>query len=275
MANNKLRGDGDNIRSYGSFYYFADCLYNGFLPLWNPYSNSGEPFFVIYPPCIRSGEMDLLFMVSLGKLLKVSFLSLFTWSIFFRFVIFISGCYFFFRQVSRYKISAFLAFLTISFSSFNLVCLAGNGLAYVLPSYIFPWTFLFLLKFLEEKEIKYILPSIFFFTPFLGKGFLRFKPKMFLTNCKVSLLAISIFLLMTLKIVPEISYIPKIVNIIREYIFTTRQQLYPNDFFPLLLPYYRLGDAGPLYFLEGDFLYIGLIPILLLILGILFSPHRY
>lgn len=291
----------DSLLWYGIFSYFTDCLHNGFLPLWNPYMNSGEAFFLNIP-ILRLWDPSTLFLVLIGKFLKINLLTLYHYDLLLRFLIFICGCYFFFRNIAKYRISAFITFIVISFSLLSVSYLRQH--AFILYIYLLPLILLSIFRFLEQKKALYliggaalfgiILPShnsmftltfifILLLSLFLTKSFPLSKLRLFLGNYKISLLAIFIFSFFGLMIIPlGVMFKYDIIPVVR--IFAARLPAYslPADFLGLLVPYYfpchflhgLLVDITPLEMSES-FLYIGLLPLLLSIVGLFFSRHRY
>lgn len=293
----KLTVSHDTFRTgYGIFAYFFDCLHKGLLPLWNPYSNCGEPFFVVNLAFLHLWDPSALILLLIGRFIKVDIFFLYELHFLLLFLIFISGCYLLFRYIARYKLSAFIAFITITFSSISVSYLRQLGL--ILHIYTLPWILLFTLKFIDQNEKRYLLGlslflaltlqsyglmytviflAIFFFSLLLfnSEEFIKLLFKRIRENYKTILLAIIFLFLLTLKVLPEIFYMNKIIPVSRIDV-TYSAYSKPWDFLALLAPYYY-----SIYFLYDTkimseaFLYIGLFPLFLSIVGIFLGRHRY
>lgn len=290
----------DSLLWYGIFSYFSDCLHNGFLPLWNPYMNCGEPFFLNIP-ILRLWDPSTLFLVLISKFLKVNFLTLYHYDLLLRYIIFICGSYFFFKHIAKYKISAFVAFIAITFSSLSVSYLRQH--AFILYVYLLPLILLFTFKFLEQKKPAYLIGSaslfgiaipshnsmfilsfifILLLSLFLTRGLPLPKPRLFLANYKISISAILIFVLLGLMIVPlGLMFKQDVIPVVRIEAAPWPAYSLPADFLGLLVPYYfqchflHILPVELMPEMSESFLYIGLLPLLFLIAGLFFSKHRY
>lgn len=290
---NELSVTHDSIIWYGLFSYFADCLHNGFLPLWNPYMNCGEPFFLNIS-MLHLWDPSTLLLVLIGKFIKINFLTLYHYDLLLRYIIFICGSYIFFRRAVKYKISALIGFITISFSSLSASYLRQHG--FILTFYLLPWILLFICNFLERRNPKFLLWIAFLFgitIPsqhsmfaissltilllflFLTKGLPRPRLKIFTKNYIMCFVALFIFILMISLLVAYFLYSRDVVPTVRIFEAPGAAHSFPADFSNLLTPYSFMLHFFNWYFMSESFLYIGLIPLLFVIIGLWFSRHKY
>lgn len=290
----KLTVTHDSIIWYGIFSYFVDSLHRGFFPFWNPYMNCGENFFLTLSNMHLLDPSTLLLILT-GKLLQINILSLYHYDLLFRYLIFITGSYLFFRYIAKYKISAFIAFVALSFSSFSTAYLRQH--AFLLTFYLLPWILLYIFKFLEEQDAKFLLWLAFFLgislpsyhsmfiivsiailliSLFFTKGLPALRIKAFLKNYKLALSALFIFLLLVVNLLPQyLQYSRAIVPTARLYEAPLAANLLRADFFNLFAPYSFLLHFFNWNYMSESFLYIGLVPFLFAIIGIVFSRHKY
>lgn len=290
----KLTVTHDSIIWYGIFSYFVDSLHRGFFPFWNPYMNCGENFFLAISN-MRLLDPSTLFLIFASKFLKIDFLTLYHYDFLFRYIIFITGSYLFLKYIAKYKISALIAFITISFSSFSTSYLRQN--AFILAFYLLPWILLYILKFLEQRDTKFLLWITFFLgitipsyhsmysivsiailliSLFFTKGLPKPKIKIFLQDYKLSLGAFFIFLLLTINLLPQYwLYTHSIIPTARIFEAPAAANSFPADFLNLLVPYSFLLHFLNWNYMSESFLYIGLIPIFFAIIGLYFSRHKY
>lgn len=284
----------DTIIWYGVFSYFADALLHGFFPFWNPYMNCGEPFF------LNIGTLHLLdpsalFLIFIGKLFKANIFELYHYDFFLRYVIFILGSYFFFRYIAKYKLSALIATITITFSSLGVTYLRQQG--YILPFYLVPWILLTIMKYLEQGHIGSLIglafllgimlpsqhsmfPIVFLFilclSLVLTKGLPRPQWKIVREHYRVVFASIFILFLLTVNSLPVyLKYIQDVIPTVRIFEAPLAASASPADFFNLVIPYSFIFHFFNWYYMSDAFLYIGLIPLLLCFLGIYFSKEKH
>lgn len=288
----------DSILWFGAFSYFVDCLQHGILPLWNPYMNCGEVFFLNIH-VLHLWDPSTLFLVFAGKFLKVDTLTIYHYDLLLRYLIFISGGYVFFRRIAKYKFSAFIAFIALSFSALCSSYLKQH--AFILSFYLLPWILLYSFKFLEEEsplsfiwlaflwgiafcsyQAMYLISSVFvlFICVFLSRGFDFSKKEYFSNARKYGLAALLIFLLLSLNLLPVfLTYTRHTVPTLRIFEAPMAANSYPADFFNLVAPYSFMLHFELLYFnsifMSESFLYIGLIPLFFAIVGLFYSRQRY
>ena len=291
---NKLMVSHDSIIWYGIFSYFVDCLHQGFLPLWNPFMNCGEIFFLNIN-ILHLLDITTLFLIFIGKFVKIDTLVLYHYDLLLRYIIFICGGYLFFRHVAKYKISAFIAFISLSFSSLAVSYLKQH--AFILAFYLMPLILLSILKFLEQQKPKFFLSTVFLLGValpsyhamfiissvsvllmciFLSRALPAPKFTMFLKNYKVCLGGFFIFILLTIRLLPVyLTYTHNVIPVVRIFEIPSGAYSLPTDFFSLLVPYSFMLHFSNWYSMSESFLYIGLIPLLFAIIGLCFSRHKY
>lgn len=290
----KLAVTHDSAIWFGIFSYFVDSLHRGFFPFWNPYMNCGELFFLNIN-VLHLLDPSTILLILIGKLLKTDLFTLYQYDLLVRYIIFICGCYLFFRYVSKYKISALIAFITITFSTCSISYLRQH--AFLLAFYLIPWILLYILKFLEQRQPKFLVfiafflgiafysyqsmfiicsASILLLTIFLTKGLDKFKLKTFSIDSKFALGAFFIFFLLVLNLLPAyFTYKFDVVPLARIYEAPAGAHSFIPDFFNLLTPYWIILHFFNWNFMSESFLYIGLLPLLFLVLGLCFSKHKY
>lgn len=288
----------DSIIWFGVFSYFFDCLRLGILPLWNPYMNCGEIFFLNIH-VLHLWDPSTLLLVLAGKFFRINTLTVYHYDLLFRYLIFISGSYIFFRRLAKYRFSAFFAFITLSFSAICSSYLKQHG--FILSFYLLPWILLYTFKFLEEDNPLSLIGlallwgvafcsyhsmylifsvSLLFVCVFLFKGF-DFSRKSYFSNARKSgLAALFIFLFLSVNLLPVfLTYTRDTVTTLRIFEATKAATAYPADFFNLFAPYSFMLHFEMIYFksilASEAFLYIGLIPLFLAIVGLFYSRHRY
>jgi len=78
----------DTLRHYGPFAYFADCIQHWILPLWDPYLETGQPFWVISPGAVYAWQPWTLAAIFFGKWFGVGLLNLYQYDLLIRYLIF-------------------------------------------------------------------------------------------------------------------------------------------------------------------------------------------
>jgi hypothetical protein len=293
----------DAIWFYGVFHYFAESLYNGFFPLWDPYNYCGQPFYT------NIGILHMLnpiavFIIFIGKIFKFSLLSIYHWHYVIKLIVTGIGVYLCYRQTTKYRISSLFLLFVFFFSSFTFASFRQPGVLY--PISWTPWMMFFAIRLLRRWDwfnliglalflgmsmmaytgITLLIFLIFFALSFLitdrsvlkkavrpGKNILKI----------VTLIAIVFFLSMHLLGV----YVVKNDHIPMARLMTSAAQessfdslgggVYSTlgDFTGLVNPVfgtkgYFAGRGG----LSEAFLYIGLFPLALSLIGMIFGRHR-
>ncbi len=155
----------DSIQWYGIFQYFAESIYNGSWPLWNPYTHAGEPFYYNY------NQMHLLEPVGLvciliGKLLHVDILTIYHWSFVLKILFMCLGTYLLLRRFYKHFFTRGVIFIVILFSSHTIICMRLLGLVEVF--YWTPWVLFALFRIFADKRSVF---SWILFATFLGLSF--------------------------------------------------------------------------------------------------------
>jgi|GEM_PF-3141567 len=137
----------DTIVWYGSFNYFLLCLAQLELPLWDPYSFSGTPFFLEFN---GHGMLDptVLLLVPLIWIWDFSVLDLFHWHYGFLLFIYYAGTYALSLHLSNNKWAALLG------AALLLFVVGGNGFRQhgIWSSAVYaPLILLFLLKLISPR----------------------------------------------------------------------------------------------------------------------------
>lgn len=287
----------DSIIWFGAFSYFADCLQQGILPLWNPYMHCGEIFFLNIH-VLHFWDPSTLLLVFMGKFLKINTLTVYHYDLLLRYLIFISGGYFFFRRVAKYKLSAFIAFIALSFSVLYNSYLKQHGL--ILCFYQLPWILFLTFKFLEERDpvlllwlalfwgvtvysgyhAMYIISSVAVLLAcvFLSKGFMFPKGSGFIKKREreFAFVAILIFLLLSANLIPAfLTYYNDTAPSVRIFEAPLAAYSFPADFFNLFAPYSFIIHFFNWFTMSEAFLYIGLIPLFFAVVGLFYSRNRH
>ena len=90
----------DALFWYPNFNYFINCLAQGVLPLWDPYSFAGAPFYLNHTLLGALDPLVLLF-VPLVKYLHLDLFTAYQASYLLRFLVFYSGCYLLISSFTR------------------------------------------------------------------------------------------------------------------------------------------------------------------------------
>ncbi|MFA5336812.1 MAG: hypothetical protein WC330_00600 [Candidatus Omnitrophota bacterium] len=297
----------DSIWWYGAYHYFADSLSGGIFPYWDPYNSCGQPFYYNLG-ILRLQEPITIGFILLSKILHISILTIYHWEYMLRILFVGIGTYLCYRQTNKYLLTNLLVFLIFIFSSFATTCLRQNGVLYIL--FWVPWVVYFLLRLLKNINL-YNMVGLSFF---IGLSLCNYQGVYLLVYLFIILLtllinqrkylssqikniknlrliifgAIIIFILALPllgvyieqnKIVPitrlhSKSAITKGIEVEYSSVAASGTHSSPADFLELVFP---LAAKG--YFFGWDvsecFLYIGLFPFLLSIIGIFFSKEKY
>lgn len=276
----------DTLRWYAIFDNFLDSLLNGHLPLWGPYLNCGEPIF-IYTGILRLWDPSVLILLLFKKMLlvmhiyKISLFNLYQGDLFLRYLTFIFGSYLFFKYITKNWISAYLALLVIAFSSCNIIYL-GKSL-YLINCYLLPLIIYAAFKFFNEKRYIYLLALslllgirlpgyamvyttafliMFFGLQFITGGFPSLSWKEIRGNRMIFITSLVIFASLSIRIIPQILYAGNLNMMISEG--------NGSDYsFPQLFNLFVVSLH------HGTPLYIGFIPLVFLVIGIMYSDSKY
>lgn len=310
LVTQELMAQNDTIHSYGQFYYLADSISHGIFPYWNPYMNAGEPNFI----SLNAGNFlspVVILWILLASFFKFSFLIAWHWIFFTYFLIFALGCYFLFRRVFEYKVSAYIAFITILFSSLSTIFWWQWGFIYIV--YTLPWVLFFTFELLDKNKIYSLIPLafslgisclslysvffLFFYIVFLCLLFLigafpNFDWRLFKRHKKLLVLAILIFMAIVIHLLPVFLYKNDIVPVARMENMPSiiAEDIRPTfgglggaasamfDFVAPFFPYFFLNFFDSRLFWPNSqepIMYIGIISLIFLLIGIFCGRHKY
>ncbi len=131
------------------YHYFAGSLLNGSLPLWNPFSHGGEPF---YPMLLHLRLLDPAAFVTLavGQFFTRDLVTLANWHLLVLALITSFGSYLLLRQWCEYLVLRLSLIPILLWSSFLLVAFQQNGM--VFQSLTVPFALYFLFRILGGGE---------------------------------------------------------------------------------------------------------------------------
>jgi len=168
----------DAIIWYGAFHYYVAGMADGNFPFWNPYMQSGTPF---YPNMSIYGLLDPVILAGIAavRAFSVSPLTVYIYFRLFRLAVFVVGAFFLFRHVTKNSTAAALS---------SGLLLFALPVSYFIDSSIVDFVFLTpfvaycLLRFFEEPEGPRV-PFYFFCIAFMtGITMNVFIPAYFLFN---------------------------------------------------------------------------------------------
>ena len=135
----------DSIHWYGNFNYFVLSLAQGSLPLWDPFSFSGAPFYLNHN-IVGTMDPTVLITIPLVWLWDLSLLDIYHFHFLARLFILYGGCYALFRYLSRNDWAALLG------ATIVLFVIAPNSFwqhgSTLIITYV-PWITLFLLQLIS------------------------------------------------------------------------------------------------------------------------------
>lgn len=139
----------DSILWYPMFHYFAESLWNGFWPFWNPYVHGGEPFHYAWG-ILRLLDPVTLLMVGLGKLFGVRLFDLYHYNYVVRILVTMVGLYAVFRHLLRRFLSLYIVLIVGLWGHLGSVSLTAVG---ALDAFCwFPWAFFCWLRTLDQTN---------------------------------------------------------------------------------------------------------------------------
>lgn len=297
----------DSISWYGAYHFFADALSGGIFPYWDPFDSCGQPFYYNLG-ILRLQEPVTLAFILIGKLLHTSILTIYHWDYMIRILLVGIGTYLCYRQTNKYLLSNLVVFGVFILSSFTTTCLRQNGVLYIL-SWV-PWVTYFVLRLLKNFNLYNIIGFsfflglslcnyqgvylliyllIFFATLLINQRAYLFSQLKNAKKLAFIIQGIIITVILTLPLLTVYIEQGKIVPITRlhsksaisEGIAVSYSSIAESgthssiaDFSELVFP---LAAKG--YFFSWDisecFIYIGLLPFLLAIIGVLFTKGKY
>ncbi len=113
--------------NYPTFSFLVDTILNGRLPLWNPYSHGGEPFYPILGQ-MRFFEPVTLLVIKVGSYFTQNITLLFNWQRAAQILFSAAGVYLVLRRVAQHVTIRLCLILLLFFSSHMLGNLRGDGI---------------------------------------------------------------------------------------------------------------------------------------------------
>ena len=303
----------DSIRWYGVYHLFADSLLNGIFPYWDPFDSCGQPFYYNLG-ILRLYEPITVGFIMLQKVFNSSILSIYHWEYIIRIWLVALGVYLCYRQTNKYLLSSCMVFAVFLFSSFAVTCFRQNGVLYVffwtpLAMYFFlkllkdfslynviGFSFFIGLSLINYQGV-YILTYLFIFilTLLINKRkylISVFKNAKNLVRIFAGIIVVVILALPLLgiyiekdKIIPSVrlrdkAEISEGINLAYDSIEKAGTHSNIADFLELVFPPVARGYFWHWFPVSGAalsecFLYIGIFPLVLGILGAVKSRQEY
>ncbi|MFC1522315.1 YfhO family protein [Elusimicrobiota bacterium] len=285
----------DTMRLFPMWAYFADCLQKGILPLWDPYLETGQPFFIISPGMTWAWYPWTFMLILMGKLAGTPLISLFHYNLLAMYLILITGTYALFRHLSTTKAGAFCGFLAVTMSSLGISYMWQSG--YLGSIFAFPWIALYFFKFLETAKPVYLAVFLFIFAIAAQSYHIMFSVTVLgillicviacksipsltyhklLPGKKILFACLGVFFAIVIKNAAEALYLGDMTLIQRTDV-SSRSCAFISDILILFAPYYErlfyYHSAKPV--ISEAVIYIGLVPLFFAVIGIFFSEHRY
>jgi hypothetical protein len=300
----------DTAGFYGLARFFYNSLMQGVFPYWDPYDYCGQPFYYNLG-IMKIFEPQVLALISVFRFTGGHFLLLYNMEFILRILMTCIGVYLCLRKLTVFFLSAFLAFVSFLFSAATYACFGQNGL---LTAFCWaPWALWFFLRLRESFSLYNIVGLSLFIgmsnTSYQGGYVLTFFQVFILSllvtdrawfvailRNKRRLLFISIglviILMLSLQGIAVLVEKDRSAPIIRR-IYEIKKGEIPQEkinttdlYRSMKADCYRVADlAVPLLpvlpirravyeFTEG-WLYIGIVPLLLAVLGMLYAKGRY
>ena len=137
---------------YPLFHYVAESLAQGHIPLWNPMSHGGEPFYPVMGQ-VRLWEPVTLLTIYFGRFFSHDTLVLFNWDKLIQTAILLFGIYLFFRPRTDHWITRFSLILILSFSSITIGHFRQDG---ILSQFMWvPFILILTNKIVFEKDYRW------------------------------------------------------------------------------------------------------------------------
>lgn len=138
----------DNYASYANFYYTLNCIANGTLPLWDPFTHAGQPYYYQFTK-MPGGEFIVFLFGLIAYLFNPSFLKLHSHYNTFSFLIFSFGAYYFARQVfSRKEVPYYVLIVSLFSSQYGI--LMGSESPILTITFV-PWLMAFFVLFVTGR----------------------------------------------------------------------------------------------------------------------------
>lgn len=159
----------DSRNWFPIFAYLSDGVRDGSLPMWSPYTNTGEPFFYLPTP-FRFYDPGTLLTMWAGDKLGFSPLGQYHWDFLRRFVFFAAGAACLMSLFSRHRVTPLFVYATVLFSSLPVVAFRQHGVIY--DAYTVPFVLYFFHRLLRRGPR---LLDAFFLAYFLATAIANYK----------------------------------------------------------------------------------------------------
>ena len=320
----------DAIVWYGSYHYFVESLSRGVIPLWDPYTISGTPFYQNIP---HVGDLDpIVLLCAIAVKLGMTPLTTFIYMHLSRLLVFAFGAYYLFKFITGCRASSAVAACVLFFSM-----MPGNLREQtVFLAFLSPFAVYFLLRFFNDAEPYKKYLYLFLFALTTGITFNVFIPAYFLLNIIVFFFAAALLKLIDVKktvaslrfrliplsiifimlvaaiaapslatysdsrsagseLFPSVRILQKNASVYKELMasdigsdalsqrFTNNRGVYSSwgNLLSLAYPdlwkaYFQKFNALKAYdFISETFQYIGIIPFIIALIGLLYSKSRW
>lgn len=117
----------DSIWWYGAYHFFADSLSQGIFPYWDPFDACGQPFYYNLGILQLYNPITLVFIL-FAKVFHISLLAAYHWEYIIKIWFTALGVYFCYRQLNKYIVSSLIIFGVFLFSSFTMSAFRQNGI---------------------------------------------------------------------------------------------------------------------------------------------------
>ena len=279
----------DSLAYSLGLYHIKEVLQTGNMPGWNPYFNSGEPLY-IYHYTYTSWQWFLF--TGLDSILHIKPVILFNTYFIFLFIFYNIGCYLFFSKIFKDKRIALFCF-TVSLYAVSFIMYFQEHTSLYISIY-FPYIFYFFLEYIENRKKFsiiilcglfgiasnsyiphfFILPFIVFIISYLI--FVK-KDKHFLTPDKKIIIYGTVgFILFLISISPVLYVLHELRNFISPIRSGSDNIL--DTFIRITGHHQDYNSILTLLGIPQDnrmILYLGYIPLFLMIVGILKSKNRF
>lgn len=291
----------DTIWHFGMAHYFYNMLMKGYVPYWDVYHYCGQPFY--YNMGIgHLFDINTVLLILCNRIMGCSLLGIYHWDVAIKMMLAAIGVYAAVRQTNRFIVSNYVVLIAFVFSSFTLMALrqGGNLTAFSWT----PWAVWFFLRLRREFTVANMAGCALFlgmtFTSyqagyvctFLQIFFvsLFFNDRAWLASLfkeqnrrRVCAVGIAIVLLLSLQAIAVFIEKDRSVPVVRQLITGKADQSFvpragvspsmPGDYLGLVVPAIPAERWKQKGFSEST-LYIGIIPLLLALAGILYSRQR-
>jgi hypothetical protein len=139
----------DSMEWEGASHYFYTCVGNGVFPYWNPYSQTGTPFFINYQGFGLLEPSNFLF-IGLMKLTGCPSLTAYVLHFLFYYFIFIAGSYFLLLVTTRERLTSLIFSLVLLLATFAPSMRQNGMLQYY---FLVPFVTYFIIRFFDATDL--------------------------------------------------------------------------------------------------------------------------